>query len=94
LEADIERIVPAADLNLPSPALGTGGGGEIPVDPTDPEGLRAMVSLFQIDLSIRDGMEDPHIGGRAYVRFEHDRMPLARQLFRNLKQLFLRKFYA
>ena len=27
LKADIERIVPAADLNLPSAALGTAGGG-------------------------------------------------------------------
>jgi putative peptide zinc metalloprotease protein len=93
-KADIERIVPSAGSKLPSAALGTTGGGEIPVDPSDPAGLRAMVSVFQIDLGLEEEFADPHIGGRAYVRFEHDRMPLAQQLYRNLVQLFLRKLYA
>ena len=93
LQAEIERIVPAADLNLPSAALGTGGGGDIPVDPTDPEGLRALDTIFQLDISLPEQVKNPHIGGRVYVRFEHGRMPLAMQWYRSLRQLFLRKFY-
>jgi putative peptide zinc metalloprotease protein len=93
LKADIKRIVPAADLNLPSAALGTAGGGVIPVDPTDPDGLRALESLFQLDLSLPEEVKDPHIGGRVYVRFEHGSMPLAMQWYRSLRQLLLRKFY-
>jgi putative peptide zinc metalloprotease protein len=93
LKADIERIVPAADLNLPSAALGTAGGGVVPVDPTDPDGLRALESLFQLDLSLPDEVKDPHIGGRVYVRFDHGSMSLAMQWYRSLRQLLLRKFY-
>jgi putative peptide zinc metalloprotease protein len=93
LKAEIERIVPAAGLNLPSAALGTAGGGVVPVDPTDPDRLRALESLFQLDLSLPEEVKDPHIGSRVYVRFEHGNMPLAIQWYRSLRQLFLRKFY-
>jgi putative peptide zinc metalloprotease protein len=93
LKAQIERIVPAADPNLPSAALGTAGGGVIPVEPSDPQGLRALESHFQLDLSLPEEVKDPHIGGRVYVRFEHGSMPLAMQWYRSLRQLFLRKFY-
>jgi len=93
LKVDLERIFPAADLNLPSAALGTGGGGVIPIDPTDPDRLRALESLFQLDLSLPDPVKNPHIGGRAYVRFEHGTMPLAWQWYRRLQQLILWKYY-
>jgi putative peptide zinc metalloprotease protein len=93
LKAQINRIVPAAGLELPSAALGTAGGGIVPVDTTDPDGLRALESLFQLDLSLPQEVKDPHIGGRVYVRFEHGSMPLALQWYRSLRQLFLRKFY-
>jgi putative peptide zinc metalloprotease protein len=93
LKAQIKRIVPAAGLELPSAALGTAGGGIVPVDTTDPDGLRALESLFQLDLSLPQEVKDPHIGGRVYVRFEHGSMPLALQWYRSLRQLFLRKFY-
>ncbi len=93
LQAKIERIVPAGDLNLPSAALGTGGGGHIPIDPTDPEELRALSTIFQLDISLPEQVKNPHIGGRVYVRLEHGTMPLVMQWYRGLRQLFLRKFY-
>ena len=93
LSAGLDRIVPAADLNLPSAALGTGGGGFVPVDPIDPDRRRALQSLFQLDLSLPEPVKDPHIGGRAYVRFEHGTLPLAMQWYRRLRQLILWKFY-
>jgi putative peptide zinc metalloprotease protein len=52
-----------------------------------------MKSLFQLDLSLPEPSQNPHIGGRAYVRFEHGTMPLAMQWYRSLQQLILRKFY-
>jgi putative peptide zinc metalloprotease protein len=94
LQGRIERIVPAADFNLPSAALGTAGGGDIPVDPKDPKSLRALSTVFQVDISLPETIENPHIGGRVYVRLEHGRMPLIRQAYRHLRQLLLRKFYA
>jgi len=93
LRADLERIVPAADLNLPSAALGTGGGGIVAIDPIDPDRRRALQSLFQLDLTLPELVKDPHIGGRAYVRFEHGTMPLAMQWYRSLRQLIIWKFY-
>ncbi len=93
LKAQIKRIVPAASLELPSAALGTAGGGMVPVDTTDPDGLRTLESLFQLDLSLPQEVKDPHIGGRVYVRFEHGTMPMALQWYRSLRQLFLKKFY-
>ncbi len=36
----------------------------------------------------------PRIGGRAYVRFDHGTEPLARQAYRRIRQLFLRRFDA
>jgi len=93
LQANIQRIFPTAELNLPSAALGTVGGGVIPIDPNDPDGLRALESHFQLELSLPNEVKNPHIGGRVYVRFEHGRMPLAMQMYRGLRQLLLRKFY-
>ncbi len=93
MQSRIERIVPAADFNLPSAALGTGCGGNIPVDPTDPDGLRALDTIFQVDISLPEHIKNLHIGGRAYIRFEHGTMPLAMQWYRTLSQIFLRKFY-
>ena len=93
MRADLIRIVPAADLNLPSAALGTAGGGDIPVDPADPEGLRAMETVFQLDIGLPHEMKNPRIGGRAIIRLEHGTMSLGRQWYRRLRQLFLRKFY-
>jgi len=91
--ADIQRISPAADLQLPSSALGTGGGGEIVVDPSDPEGLRALSTYFQLDLELPDQAKGAHIGGRVYVRLNHGTMSIGAQWYRKLRQLFLRKFY-
>jgi putative peptide zinc metalloprotease protein len=93
LRASVERLVPAGQLQLPSAALGTAGGGEIPVDPTDPKGLRPLDALFQVDLRLPRSIRNPHIGVRAYVRFEHGTMPLALQWYRQLRQLLLRRFY-
>ncbi len=93
LNAEIKRVVPAAELNLPSAALGTTGGGNILVDPSDTHGLRAMESHFQLDLSLPAEIKNPHIGGRVFVRFEHGGMPLGIQWYRSFRQLLFRKFY-
>jgi putative peptide zinc metalloprotease protein len=93
LDANLKQIAPAATVNLPSTALGIKGGGDIPVDPTDPEGLRSLDTIFQVDINLPQGIKTPHIGQRVYIRFEHGTMPLASQWYRSLRQLFLRNFY-
>ena len=90
--AAISREVPAASESLPSKALGTGGGGNVPIDPADASGLRAMDTIFQVELELAEDFPTDYYGQRVYVRFEHGTEPLALQWTRSLKQLFMRNF--
>ena len=92
ITATIKREVPAASGELPSKALGTRGGGTIPVDPNDESGTRALASLFQFELALDKTAASDHFGQRVYVRFDHGSEPLARQWQRSLQQLFMRQF--
>jgi putative peptide zinc metalloprotease protein len=91
LSAEIRREVPAATDRLPSRALGSGGGGRMPVDPTDEDGLRTLESVFQFDLSLAEPMPPREIGARVYVRFDHGTEPLAARAYRAVKRAFLRQ---
>ena len=93
LPSEVLRIVPAASEQLPSVALGVGGGGEVPVDPTAPQGDRAALSLFEVELSVPSDAAVRQYGGRVYVRFDHGTEPLAAQWGRRLRQLFLARFH-
>ncbi len=86
------RESPAAIKGLPSRALGTAGGGEVALDPSDPESARALESLFQLDLGLSAALPSDRIGGRFFVRFDHGREAVAWRLLRALRQLFLGRF--
>ena len=90
--ARVLREVPAANDELPSPALGLAGGGTIPVDPSKEKAGKAFEPVFQIELSIPDAIDPRYIGERVYIRFNHGGEPLAWQWYRLGRQLFLRKF--
>ena len=90
LPASIRREVPAATNRLPSAALGAAGGGPLPVDATDPEGLRTPQAVFQLELALLDEAGVRRIGERIYVRFDHGSEPLALRAFRALRRLLLR----
>ena len=92
LTARVNNQVPAASDRLPSPALGTQGGGLIPVDPADESGLQALTSLFQVELELQEDAPGRLYGQRVHVRFEHGAEPLAMQWQRALRQLFMRRF--
>ncbi len=96
LPATIIREVPAARNELPSLALSTEGGGRYPIDPRDTNKTKTLTSLFQYDLalsqqnSFADDVSSRLIyGARVYVRFNHQPEPLAFQVWRRLRQLFL-----
>jgi putative peptide zinc metalloprotease protein len=92
--ASVRRVVPAASAQLPSRALGSEGGGAIPVDPRDGEGARAVLSVFQIELELPSLSGRVNAGGRAYVRFDHGRTALATQWYEGVRRLFLSRFNA
>lgn len=92
IPALVENAVPAATEQLPSRALGTRGGGLIPVDPADESGRQALASVFQFELELRESTPAQLFGQRVHVRFEHGAEPLALQWQRSLRQLFMRRF--
>jgi len=90
--AKINYFARKASYDLPSPALGTTGGGFIPIDPADKEGIRAYESTFQFEIYLPEEIPITSIGGRAYIRFYHEKKPLGLQWYRSIRQLFLRHF--
>ncbi|MBD3649665.1 MAG: peptidase M50, partial [Pseudomonadales bacterium] len=88
----IRREVPGASETLPSAALGTLGGGGIPVDPREPEGVTAFEKIFQFDIALPDEYRPDNFGGRVFVRIDHGREPIAVQLYWAVRQVFLNQF--
>ena len=90
--AEIRREVPTFSDTLPSLALSTVGGGEIALDPSDPEQPRALVNLMHVELEPVISEPVEALGTRAYVRFSHGNEPLGFRMYRALRQIFLRRF--
>lgn len=90
--AALSAAVPEGSMLLPSQALATSAGGDIVTDPNDPDGLRAIESLFQFEIAPTDPLIDGMIGERAIIRFDHGLEPYGYRVLRGLRQLFLRHF--
>jgi putative peptide zinc metalloprotease protein len=92
LKATLKRVVPSASDQLPSAALGTQGGGHAAVDPGDRDGRKTLQKYFQVDVELPAEERKLHVGGRAYLRFDHGWEPLGFQWYRRARQLFLSRF--
>ena len=92
LPAQIRREVPGASRQLPSPALGSVGGGVFAVDPRDSQGVTALGRIFQLELALPPEVRSSYLGARVFVRFDHGFEPVGFQVYRALRQLFLRQF--
>ncbi len=92
LPAVIRREVPEAEERLPSIVFGSAGGGVIAIDPMEQGGNKAFEKLFQFDIELMEPVDAVFIGGRVYVRFDHGHSPIASQIYRRIRQLFLRRF--
>ena len=91
--ARIDRQIPAASDRLPSRVLGTAGGGAIPVNPADAQGLQTVKKTFQFEFRLPQDKAEVRVGERVYALFDHGYEPVALQLFRSVRQLFLRRFH-
>jgi putative peptide zinc metalloprotease protein len=94
LHAAMLREVPEGLQRLPSTILGRAGGGQIAIDPFDKHGTKTFENLFQFDIEMVDPMEHVYVGARAHVRFDHGFEPAGFQIYRGLRQLFLKRFNA
>ena len=92
IPAVVEREVPAATDELPSPALSIAGGGVIATRSNEKGADIALRKLFQFDVKLHTNFPVNNIGERVYVRLLRDPEPLALQWFRLGRQLFLSKF--
>lgn len=90
--ATILREVPGATNQLPTPALGLAGGGKVPVDPADGTGVRTLQRYFEFEVILSEALDEPLLGRRVRVRFDHGYEPLGFQAYRSLRQLFLRLY--
>lgn len=90
--ARLVRAVPGGSDRLPSAALAVAGGGRHATDPADPDGLKTLNRVFQFELELPQDVGMLQMGTRAHVRFELASEPLAQQLWRRLRQLFLSHF--
>ena len=88
----IIRFSPAARDYLPSKVLSTEGGGLISVDPRDQSGAKTMQRMFEFDIELDKQTEQVFWGERVYVRFNHEKEPLAMQWYRSIRLLFLSQF--
>lgn len=89
--ADMSMDTPAVTRTLPSAAMGDHGGGKYATDPADKEGLTSVEPIVLIDLNLPNTSLE-RVGARASVRFEHGYATIAEQLYRHVRQLFLRYF--
>ena len=92
IKAIILREVPGATQQLPTPALGTAGGGNVPVDPSDPNGVQTLGRFFEFEILMVQPSADILLGRRVRVRFDHGTSPLGFQAYRSMRQLFLRLY--
>ncbi len=93
IPAVIRREVPGATDMLPSPALGTAGGGSVPIDPRDTSGNRSFQRLFEIELELADTVNIHIFGNRVYVLFDHGCEPMGFQCYRGIRRMFLKRFH-
>lgn len=89
LQGEVGAEVPAATFNLPSPVLGSAGGGRLPVDAADNAGTKAAHMVFLVDVHVPGLARGSRYGERAHLLFRHPAEPLAARLQRHLRQLFI-----
>ncbi len=91
----VERIGESAMTHLLTPALGYAGGGEMPIDPTDPEGLKTSEPYFEVVIvpgEDGEGWENLRNGQVVVARFATKEKRLVVQWYRSVRQLLQQRF--
>ncbi|MFC3616290.1 PqqD family peptide modification chaperone [Lutimaribacter marinistellae] len=94
IAAELVREMPQATARTPAAVLTSAAGGPFLTDPTDPEGATLVEQAFVIDLTLPEETDPLPFGTRVYLRLDHGAEPAAFQIWRRVRQLFLRQFNA
>lgn len=87
------RVVPAEQVSLPSPALGWGAGGEVPVAADDPQGRKAAEPFFSVRGSVVTSADIALLHGRSgKIRFDLPPEPLLPRWMTELRQLLQKRY--
>lgn len=87
------KVVPGGHHLLPSPALGWGAGGEMPIALDDPQGRRAAEPFFEVLAALPQSAEATLLHGRSgKIRFDLEAEPLLPRWIRRLRQLLQKRY--
>lgn len=86
------REVPGASEQLPNAALGSYAGGNIPVDPRDPERVTTFDKVFQFDIKPNEWLGARFLYGRVQLRFHHSPQTLWQRAYRNVRLVLMEHF--
>lgn len=87
------RVVPAESVSLPSPALGWGAGGEVPVASDDPQGRKAAEPFFSVRGPVVTSADIALLHGRSgKIRFDLPPEPLLPRWMTELRQLLQKRY--
>jgi putative peptide zinc metalloprotease protein len=81
-------VLPGAVTELVDASLGTKGGGDITVDPRDPDGLHVDASAFEAWIKLDNRDQAVYPGQRAYIRLTLEHRTLAWRWTNMFLQLF------
>jgi len=87
------EVIEGGQRNLPSPALGWMGGGEVPVATDDEQGRRAAEPFFEVQAQIDPSEHVAFLHGRSgKIRFDLEHEPLLPRWIRRLRQLLQKRY--
>lgn len=88
----LAALRPAESRRLPSPALGWRAGGEVPTDPEDPAGVRALDPFFVMEATLPEKAAPALYLRTGVLRIALDPQPWGQQGWRRLRQ-FIQEHY-
>lgn len=88
----LNELRPAESRRLPSPALGWRAGGEVPTDPADADGMRAVDPFFVLEASLPAGAAQSLYLRTGVLRVALDAQPWGQQLIRRLRQFVQERY--
>lgn len=86
VDASLHRVAPAGTRQISHAALSINAGGEIPIDPRDPDSGRTLEPRFLVELTPDSSDAPLHAGQRARIRLAAPPEPVASQVWRRVRQ--------